>query len=147
MPPEGAVARALEYVGQIFLLCHASTFPGWLASQVVRAEYRRLLSALAFSMRVFFYSVCLLCILVVLRSFDVAPRDPRSTLFGWIHLGGTVLICAPSAWRAFRVKGMRMLALLLLGWTLSAGLIGLGSASSDAFAERIRNLPRYLSRA
>ena len=90
MPPEGAVARALEYVGLLFLLCLAGTFPFWAAAQAARSEYR--LSALAFSMRVFFYSICLLCILVALRSFDLAPRDPRSTLFGWIHLGGTVLM-------------------------------------------------------
>jgi hypothetical protein len=105
------------------------------------------MSALAFSMRVFFYSVCLLCILVALRSFDLAPRDPRSTLFGWIHLGGTLLICAPSAWRAFRVTRVRLVLLLVAGWGLCAVLLGLGIAVSDSFADRIVNLPRYLSRA
>jgi hypothetical protein len=147
MPPEGVVARALEYVGLLFFLCLASTFPFWVAAQLARSEYRRLLSALAFSMRLFFYSVCLLCILVTLRSFDLAPRDPRSTLFGWIHLGGTFLICAPSAWRAFRVKGVRLFLLLLVGWSLCAVLLGLGMAAGEAFADRIVNLPRYLSRA
>ncbi|MHC4338865.1 MAG: hypothetical protein ACYSX0_01445 [Planctomycetota bacterium] len=147
MPPDGAVARALEYVGLLFFLCLASTFPFWVAAQLARSEYRRLMSALAFSMRVFFYSVCLLCILVALRSFDLAPRDPRSTLFGWIHLGGTLLICAPSAWRAFRVTRVRLVLLLVAGWGLCAVLLGLGIAVSDSFADRIVNLPRYLSRA
>ena len=97
--PEGAVPRALEYVGLLFLLCLASTFAWWAAANVARAEYRRLLSALACSMRIVFYSVCLLAILVAARSLHLAPQDPRSTLFGWIHLAGTVWITVPSAWR------------------------------------------------
>ena len=43
------MARALEYVGLLFLLSLASTFPWWLAAVAARAEYRRPLSALACS--------------------------------------------------------------------------------------------------
>jgi len=145
--PAGAVPRALEYVGLLFLLSLASTFPWWLAAQVARAEYRRLLSALACSMRIFFYSICLLCILVAARSLNLGPSDPRSTLFGWIHLGGTVWICAPSAWRAFRIRGPRLVLLLVVGWAACAALLAFAFVVSTHFADAIRDLPRYLSRS
>ena len=41
------VPRVLHYVGLLLLLTLASTFPWWAAANAVRAEYRRLLSALA----------------------------------------------------------------------------------------------------
>ena len=66
------VERALHHVAFLFLLCLASTFPWWAAANLARAEYRRLLSALACSMRVFCYSICILCILVALLSLNLA---------------------------------------------------------------------------
>lgn len=116
------VPRVLEYVGLLLVFTLASTFPWWAAANAVRAEYRRILSALACGMRIFFYSICILCILVALQSLHLAPDDPRSTLFGRIHLAGTVAISVPSAWRAFRVRGARLAALVALGLSLSAGL-------------------------
>ena len=92
------VPRALYHVAFLFLLCLLSTFPWWVAATLARAEYRRLLSALACSMRIFSYSICILCILVALKAFHVEPGDPRSRLLGWIHLGATLWITIPSAW-------------------------------------------------
>ena len=145
--PTGAVDRALEYVAVLLLLTLASTFAWWAGAHVARCEYRRLLSALACSMRIFFYSICLLCILVALRAFNLAPHDPRSTLFGWIHIGGTIWICAPSAWRAFRQKGPRLVAALIIGWMLCAAAGWGAYQASDGFRFIIDNLPRYLSKA
>ncbi len=144
--PAGAVDRALQYVAVLLLLSLASTFAWWAAAQVARCEYRRLLSALACSMRIFFYSICLLCILVALRSFNIGPRDPRSTLFSWIHIGGTIWICLPSAWRAFRVKGGRLVVLLGVAGALCF-VGGFGAMQlSDGFRLIIENLPRYLTK-
>ena len=143
--PQGAVPRALFYVAFLFLLCLGSTFPWWAAANAVRAEYRRLLSALACSMRIFAYSVCLLCILVAAKGLHLAPRDPRSTLFGWIHLGGTVWITIPSAWRSFRVKGPRLALLLATGWALTAVLVGLGYVASSGFRRILVEMPEVFS--
>ncbi len=143
--PTDAVPRTLQYVGLLFLLTLASTFPWWIAAQVARTEYRRILSALACSMRIFFYSVCLLCILVALRSFNIGPRDPRDTLFGWIHLGGTLLITIPSALRAFRESGPRLPLVVLLAWTLCAAAALLAARLDGGVREVLGNLPRYLA--
>ncbi|MHC4817627.1 MAG: hypothetical protein ACYTF8_06205 [Planctomycetota bacterium] len=145
--PEGAVPRVLEYVGLLFLLCLASTFAWWAAANVARTEYRRLLSALACSMRIFFYSVCLLAILVAARSLHLAPEHPQSTLFGWIHLAGTVWITIPSAWRAFRVRRARLALVVAVGWLLSAGAGAAAALASPDFALKMGSLPRYLTSA
>jgi hypothetical protein len=144
--PSEAVPRTLHYVGLLFLLTLASTFPWWAAAQIARAEYRRLLSALACSMRIFFYSICLLCILVALKSLDWAPRDPRDTLFGRIHLAGTALISIPSALRAFREKGARLAVTVTAAWAISAGAAWLLAQASDGFRDVLASLPRYLAR-
>lgn len=145
--PDQPVPRVLEYVGLLLLFCLASTFAWWVAASVAKTEYRRLLSALACSMRVFFYSICLLCILVALMSFHLAPADPRSTLFGWLHLGGTVWICFPSAWRAFRVRGPRLVAVVLLALLLCFGTGWVLTRASPDFRAVVVDLPRYLSKA
>jgi hypothetical protein len=139
------VVRALDHVALLFLLCLASTFPWWAAAALARAEYRRLFSALACSMRIFCYSICLLCILVALLSLHLGPRDPRSTLLGWIHVGGTLWITIPSAWRSFRVRGLRLAMVVALGWALSALLLRLGSLS-PGFRHAILRMPEVLSR-
>jgi len=140
------VYAALFHVAFVFLLCLASTFPWWIAATLARAEYRRLLSALACSMRIFCYSICILCILVALLSLNFAPEDPRSTLFGWIHIGGTVWVSIPSAWRSFRAKGARLLLVILLGWGISAALFGAAWALSPGFRHAAEAMPRVLSR-
>jgi hypothetical protein len=140
------VDRALHHVGFLFLLCLASTFPWWAAASLARAEYRRLLSALACSMRVFCYSICILCILVAMLSLNLAPRDPRSTLLGWIHLGGTLWITVPSAWRSFRLKGGRLVLVVALGWALSAALFAAAWALSPGFRHAATAMPEVLSR-
>lgn len=145
--PDGAVPRALHYVGLLLLLSLASTFPWWAAAHLARTEYRRLLSALACAMRLFFYSICLLCILVAARSLHLGPDDPRSQLFSWIHLGGTVLISGPSAWRAFRAKGPRLAVVLVVGWALCLGLGALAAWLSPGFRQMMIDLPRYLTTA
>jgi len=144
MWPEETVPRILYYVGLLFLFTLASTFAWWAAANVVRAEYRRLLHALACAMRIFFYSVCLLCILVALKTLHWAPADPRSTLFSWIHLGGTAWITGPSAWRAFRLKGTRLVALVAAGWAFCALLAGLACWLSPGFRDLARELPRAI---
>lgn len=145
--PDGAVARALEYVGLLLLLTLASTFAWWLGAQAARTEYRRVMSALACAMRVFFYSICLLCILVLARSLDIGPHDPRSTLFGWIHLGGTAWVTIPSAWRAFRARPREVAVIVAVGWVVCAGVGWAAMALSADFREVVRDLPRYLSKA
>lgn len=142
--PTGAVDRALHYVGLLFLFSLASTFAWWAGAQVARNECRSLMHALACAMRIFFYSVCLLCILVALLAFNIGPADPRSTLYGWIHLGGTVWISGPSAWRAFRTKGPRLVAILGVGWALIAAAGFLATRASPGFSEVVKNLPGYL---
>jgi hypothetical protein len=141
---QGAVPRALTYVGFLLLLCLASTFPWWAAANLARAEYRRLLSALACSMRVFSYSVFLLCLVVAAKSLHLAPRDPRSELLGWIHVGGTVAVTVPSAWRSFRAKGPRLLLLVAAGWAATAALVGLGCLDAG-FRRLLAAMPRVLS--
>ena len=145
--PTALVPRVLEYTGWLLALTLLSTFPWWGAAQAARVEYRSLLSALACSMRWFFYSICLLCILVAAQSLHLAPADPRSTLFGWIHLGGTVAISVPCAWRAFRQKGPRLVAAVLLAWAGLAAVGALGMLLSRGFEQVVLQLPRYLARA
>lgn len=145
--PEGAVPRALWYVLIIFFLCLMSTFAWWAGATVARTEYRRLLSALACSMRIFFYSICLLCILVAAKSMHLAPADPRSTLFAWIHIGGTIWICVPSAWRAFRDRGPRLVVAIAIAWGLCAAAGWVAVQVSPGFAWFIDNLPRFLTAA
>ncbi len=140
------VSRALENVGFLFLLCLASTFPWWAAAALARAEFRRPLSALACSMRIFCYSICLLCVLVAMLGLRLAPKDPRSTLLGWVHVLGTLGITIPSAWRSFRVKGSRLALTVLLGGALSAGLFGLACALSPGFRLALVSMPEVLSR-
>lgn len=140
------VPRALDHVAFLFLLCLASTFPWWAAAALGRAEYRRLLSALACSMRIFCYSICLLCILVALKAFHIEPDDPRSRILGWIHIGGTVWITIPSAWRSFRLKGARLLLVVGLGWAFSAALFGAAWAISPGFRHAAASMPEVLSR-
>ena len=146
MPVE-PVPRVLEYVGVMLLLALASTFPWWAAANIMRAEYRRLLSALACSMRWFFYSICLLCILVALSAFNLAPEDPTDTLFGWIHLLGSVWITVPCAWRSFRSRGARLLGIVAIGLTLCAAAGWLVGLASGEFSAIVRDLPRYLTKA
>ena len=145
--PAGAVNRALFYVGFLLLVCVASTFPWWLAANAMKAEYRRLMSALACAMRVFFYSICLLSILVAAKSLDLAPADPRDTLFGWIHIGGTLWVTFPSAWRAFRIKGPRLAGLVLIAWAGCAAMGAVTWLASPGFRFIVANLPRYLTSA
>jgi hypothetical protein len=145
--PDGPIARALEYVLLMFTFSLASTFAWWLAAVVARTEFHSLMSALACSMRFFFYSICLLCILVALRSFGLEPAHPRDPLFGWIHLGGTALVSVPCAWRAFRQRGARLLLVVTLFWVLIA-LAGWTMARCiPGFEELVRGLPEYLARA
>lgn len=139
------VDRALHHVAFLFLLCLASTFPWWAAAHLAQAEYRRLLSALACSMRIFCYSICLFCILVALMSLHLGPKDPRSTLFGWIHIGGTLWITVPSAWRSFRAKGARLALALAVGWAFSAILFGVAWAVSPGFRHAAASMPEVLS--
>jgi len=146
--PEEIVPRILTYVGVLFMICLGSTFAFFAAAQAARTEYRSLMSALACSMRLFFYSICLLCILVAALSFPVlAPRDPRSELFGWIHIGGSIWIVFPCVWRAFRQKGPRMVACGVLAILLTGGLILLAAAVSPGFATLLRAMPAALSRS
>ncbi len=143
--PLTPVARALDHVAFLFLLCLASTFPWWASATLARAEYRRLVSALACSMRIFCYSICLFCILVAMKSLNLAPKDPRSTLLGWIHIGGTLWITVPSAWRSLREKGPKLALVVALGWAFSALLFGLGWAVSPGFRSAMASMPMVLS--
>jgi len=144
--PADLIPRVLFYVAVVFGLCLAGTFPLWLSAVIARTEYRSLMSALACSMRVFFYSVCLLCILVALITFDVAPADPRDPLLGWIHIGGTLWIVFPSAWRAFREKGPRIAVCGTLAILLSSALFAAGAWISPAFRAILQDMPFVLSK-
>lgn len=115
------MARALHYVGMLFLLCGVSTPFWWAAARIVRAEYRGLMSAVACSMRVFFYSFCLLCVLVAARSLHLEPADPKSTLFRDVHAYGTLALAFPCAWRAFRVTRAKCVLLALLALAFAGG--------------------------
>jgi hypothetical protein len=95
-------------------------------------------------MRIFFYSVCILCLLVAAKALHLAPRDPRSEILGWIHIGGTIWITIPSAWRAFRAKGARLVLLVAAGWGLSAALFTLGWLASAGFRRLVGEMPRVL---
>ncbi|MEM8885958.1 MAG: hypothetical protein AAGD14_17975 [Planctomycetota bacterium] len=141
------VPRILEYVGVLFLLCLAATFPFWLAAQIARTEFRSLTSALACTMRLYFYAVCLLCILVTLISFNVGPSDPRDPLMGWIQIGGTIWIVFPCCWRAFRQKGPRMVACALMAIAFTALLFWLYASIEPGFAQLLRDMPYALSRS
>ena len=144
--PADTIPRVLEYVGLLLVLALLSTFSWWMAATLARAEYRRLLSALACSMRWFFYSVCLLVILVVLRTLNMEPRDPHSRLFAWVHLGGSALISIPCAWRSFRVRGAQLLTVVGLAWLGYALLLALAFATSASLGEKLVLLPAYLAR-
>ena len=146
MPTE-IVPRILFCVGFLFLLCLASTFPLWAAAQISRTDYRSLMSSLACSMRIFFYSICLLAILVTAMSFNFAPADPRDPLLGWIWVGGTVWIVFPSAWRAFRQKGPRIVACGVLAVALSAALFAFAARLSPGFAYLLKQMPYALSQS
>ncbi len=143
----GVVPRALWYVAFLFTFCLASTFAWWIAANVARTEWRRLLSALACSMRIFFYSICLLCILVVMRTLRWEPRDPKSSLFSWIHVGGTVWISIPSAWRAFRDRTWRLGVLVVVAWGLIVGVCFALARLSPDVGWWFRNLLDFLKRA
>jgi len=145
--PTGPVARALEYVLLLFTFSLASTFVWWLAASLLRLEYRSLLSSLACSMRFFFYSICLLCILVALRYLGLEPADPRSALFGWIHVAGSMVVSAPCAWRAFRQGGLKLIGVVAIFWGLTALLLYLATRLLPGLEGMLMNLPGYLSRA
>ena len=145
--PEEAVPRILFYVGLLFSICLASTFTFWAAAQIARTEYRSLMSALACTMRMFFYSISLLCILVAATTFNFGPADPRDPLMGWIQIGGTIWIVFPCVWRAFRQKGPRMVACALLAIVLSGAMIALAAFASPGFRQLVSEMPYALSRA
>ena len=107
----------------LFSICLVSTFTFWAAAQIARTEYRSLMSALACTMRLFFYSISLLCILVAATTFNFGPSDPRDPTMGWIQIGGTIWIVFPCVWRAFRQKGPRMVVCAVLAIVLSGALI------------------------
>ncbi|MFQ5844242.1 MAG: hypothetical protein ACE5JG_04560 [Planctomycetota bacterium] len=144
--PHDVVPRVLQYVGLLLLLTLASTFSWWAAAVLARAECRRVLHALACSMRWFFYSICLLVVLVVLRAVNLEPADPGSRLFSWIHLGGSLLISVPCAWRAFRVRGPRLAALVVMGWVGCAAAGSVAVALHEGLRSRVVLLPAYLAR-
>ena len=144
--PADSIPRILFYVAVMFGLCLASTFPLWAAANIARTEYRSLMSALACSMRVFFYSICLLCILVLLVTFNIGPDDPRDPLYGWVHIGGTLWVVFPSAWRAFRQKGPRVVACGVIAILLSAALFYVGAAISPGFRAILLEMPHALAR-
>ncbi|MEE8104562.1 MAG: hypothetical protein V3T86_03405 [Planctomycetota bacterium] len=146
MPSYGP-ERFLVFTGWLLLLCTASTFCWWAAAQALRCEFRSLMSALACSMRWFFYSVCLLCILVTLVAFGIAPGDPRSQLFGWIQIGGTVWIAAPCCWRSFREKpGLKLAATYVLGLVLCGGLLFLAMRAAPGVEHFVTAMPSVFSK-
>jgi len=145
--PEEIVPRILFYVGLLFMLCLASTFTLWAAAQISRTEYRSLMSALACSMRIFFYAICLLCILVAAMSFNLGPADPRDPLLGWIQIGGTIWIVFPCVWRAFRQKGPRMVLCGVLAIALSGAMIATAAWLSPGLASLLGEMPYALSRS
>ncbi|MHC4956478.1 MAG: hypothetical protein ACYTGZ_21770 [Planctomycetota bacterium] len=144
--PADPIPRVLFYVAVLFGLCLASTFPLWAAATIARTEYRSLMSSLACSMRIFFYAVCLLCILVALQSFNISPSDPRDPLFGWIQIGGTIWIVFPSGWRAFRQKGPRMAVCGVLAIVFSGALFAFGAWVSPAFRAILADMPYVLTK-
>jgi len=145
--PADPIPRVLFYVAVLFGLCLASTFPLWLSANIARTEYRSLMSSLACSMRVFFYSVCLLCILVVLIALNLGPSDPRDPLLGWIQIGGTLWVVFPSAWRAFRQKGPRVVVCGVLAILFSGALFAAGAWLSPAFRVILREMPMVLAQS
>ena len=145
--PADPIPRVLFYVAVLFGLCLASTFPLWLAANIARTEFRSLMSALACSMRFFFYSICLLCILVALRYLGFEPARPGDPLFGWIHLVGTALVSVPCAWRAFRQRGPRLVLAVALFWAMVLAIGWLAARLVPGFDSLVRGLPEYLSRA
>ena len=145
--PAGPVARALEYVLLLFTFSLANTFVWWMAAALARVEYDSLLSALACSMRFFFYAICLLCILVALRYLGLEPADPRNPLFGWIHIAGSMVVSAPCAWRAFRERGVKLILGLTIFWGVTTLLLWLAMRLMPGLQGILLNLPGYLSRA
>ena len=143
--PADPIPRVLYYVAVLFGLCLAGTFPLWAAASIARTDYRSLMSSLACSMRIFFYAVCLLCILVALITFNLGPSDPRDPLFGWIQIAGTVWIVFPSAWRAFRQKGPRIVVCGVLAIVFSGALFALGAWLSPAFRAILMDMPYVLA--
>lgn len=141
----GAVPRVLLYVGFLFFVCLASTFAWWAGAQAARTEFRSMTSALSCSMRIFFYSICLLCILVLARSMNWAPEDPRSELFSWIHLYGTIWITIPSCWRAFRDRRPRLVVAIVVGLGLTSLAIWAGARYWPDFAFYVEFFPRFLT--
>jgi hypothetical protein len=144
--PEEAVPRILFYVGLLFSICLVSTFTFWAAAQIARTEYRSLMSALACTMRLFFYSISLLCILVAATTFNFGPSDPRDPTMGWIQIGGTIWIVFPCVWRAFRQKGPRMVVCGVLAIVLSGALIGLAAWASPGLRQLLSDMPHALAR-
>jgi len=146
MPAE-SIPRILFYVAVVFGLCLASTFPLWAAANIARTEFRSLMSSLACSMRIFFYSICLLCILVALQTFNIGPSDPRDPLFGWIQIGGTLVIVFPSALRAFREKPPRAVLCGVLAILFSAALFYAGAQVSPGFRTILMEMPYALAKS
>ena len=144
MPPYGP-ERFLFYTGWLLLLATASTVPWWAGATIARTEFRSLTSAFACSMRWFFYSVCLLCILVAAKAFGLSPEDSRSPLLGWIHVGGTVWIAVPSAWRAFRQKGPRLVVAVAVAFLLFAALLAAASWFVYGFRHTLLDMPNVFS--
>lgn len=138
--PVDPVPRTLFYIAWLLAFCLAATFPWWAAANAARTEFRSLTSAFAFTMRLYFYSICLLVILVCWKSLGFALPDP---LLARLHLGGTALLSGPCAWRAFRQKGPRLLLAVALGWILTAAL-GLLLWRIDPLP--FETFPRYLVR-
>ena len=145
--PADPIPRVLFYVAVLFGLCLSSTFPLWLAANIARTEFRSLMSAQACSMRIFFYAVCLLCILVLVIALNFGPSDPRDPLLGWIQIGGTLWIVFPSAWRAFRQKGPRIVVCGVLAIVLSGGMFALGAWLSPPFRAILMDMPYALAQS
>ena len=143
--PEGAVPRVLFYVALLFLYCLASTFAWWAGAAAARTEFRSLMSGLACSMRIFFYSICWLCILVAVKSMGFAFDDPRDPLLAWLHIGGTLWICFPSAWRAFHDRSWRLGVVVGVAWGLCAAVGALAAMASPGFRQLIERFPELLT--
>ena len=145
MPPYGP-ERFLVFTAWLLLFCTASTFCWWAAAHIARCEFRSLMSALACSMRWFFYAVCVLCILVTLVAFGLAPSDPRSRLFGWIQIGGMIWIAAPCCWRSFRERGKKLVAAYLLGLLFCGALLFAAMRASESVEHFVIAMPGVFSK-
>jgi len=145
--PSDPVGRTLHFVGMLLLLCGASTPAWWAAANLARTEFRGLMSAIACSMRLFFYSFALFCILYGARTLHWEPENPKSALFRDIHAYGTLLLSFPCAWRAFRVKGPRCALVVLLALALSGAAGAAAWALHPGFREALLEDYAYLIRA